>query len=78
MLTAGEYDILQYGLKHGLATRPKENDILGYAEDIWEKIYKTSICNNNSLSKWKIKNALRGLDFILINKENYRICRDKK
>ena len=38
MLTEGEYDILQYGLKHGLSTRPKENDKLGSAEDIWEKI----------------------------------------
>ena len=34
LLTEGEYDILQYGLKHGLATRPKENNILIYAEDI--------------------------------------------
>ena len=34
VLTKGEYDILQYGLKHRLATHPKENDILAYAEDI--------------------------------------------
>ena len=34
MLTEGEYDILQYGMKHGLATRPKENNILAYVEDI--------------------------------------------
>ena len=58
VLAEGEYDILQYELKHGLATRPKENDILAYAEDIWEQIDKANICNNNFHSKSKIENAL--------------------
>ena len=76
MLTEGEYDILPYGLRNGLAIRPKKNDILVYVEDIWEQIYKTNICNNNFHSKSKIKNALRGLDFNLINIEDSRICKD--
>ena len=76
MLTEGEYDILPYGLKNGLAIRPKKNDILVYVEDIWEQIYKTNICNNNFHSKSKIKNALRGLDFNLINIKDSRICKD--
>ena len=58
MLTEGEYDILQYELKHGLATRPKENDILASAEDIWEQIDIANICSNNVHSKSKIKNVL--------------------
>ena len=76
MLTEGEYDILPYGLKNGLSIRPQKNDILVYVEDIWEQIYKTNICNNNFHSKLKIKNALRGLDFNLINIEDSRICKD--
>ena len=76
MLTEGEYYILPYGLKNGLAIRPPKNDILVYVEDIWEQIYKTNICNNNFHSKSKIKNALRGLDFNLINIEDSRICKD--
>ena len=76
MLTEGEYDILPYGLRNGPAIRPKKNDILVYVEDIWEQIYKTNICNNNFHSKSKIKNALRGLDFNLINIEDSRICKD--
>ena len=63
-------------MKHGLATRPKENDILAYAEDIWEQIDKANICNNNFHSKSKIKNALRGLDFSLINIEDSPIYKD--
>ena len=47
VLTEGEYDILQYELKHGLATRPKENDILAYAEDIKQRIDKANICSKN-------------------------------
>ena len=47
VLTEGEYYILQDGLKHGLATCPKENDTLAYAENIWEQIDKAKICNNN-------------------------------
>ena len=29
-----------YGLKHGIATAPKQNDILAYAEDILDQISK--------------------------------------
>ena len=76
VLTEGEYDVLQYKLKHGLATRPKENDILAYAEDIWEQIDKTNICNNNFRSKSKSEIALQGMTFNLINIEDSRICKD--
>ena len=47
VLTEGEYDILQYELKHGLATPPKENDMLAYAEDIKQRIDKANICSKN-------------------------------
>ena len=76
LLTECEYQILQYWLKHGFATRPKEHEILAYAEDIWEQIDKANICNNNFHSKSKIENALRGLAFNLINKEDSRIYKD--
>ena len=73
VLTKGEYDILQYGLKHELPTLPKENDILAYPEDICKQIDKAKICNNNFHSKSKIKNALRGLAFNLVNIGDSRI-----
>ena len=65
-LTKEKYDILRYGLRHGLTTHPKENDILAYAEDIWEQINKANICNNKIYSKSRIKIALGGLDFNII------------
>ena len=63
VLTEGEYDTFQYGLKHGLATRSNESDMLAYAENIWEQIDKVNIFNINFYSKSKIKNALRELTF---------------
>ena len=76
VLTEGEYDILQYELKHGLATGPKENDILAYAEDIKQRIDKANICSNNFHSKSKTKSVLRGLAFNFINIEDSRIYKD--
>ena len=73
MLTEGEYDILQYRLKHGHVTRPEENDVLAYVDLIWKEIDKANICNKNIHSNSKIKNALRGLAFNLINTEDSRI-----
>ena len=68
--------ILKFGLKLGLATRPNESNILSYAEDIWEQIEKASICLNGMYSKAKIKNALRGFGFNLINIDDTRIFGD--
>ena len=42
-LSNNEYSILKFGLKHGLAIRPNEINILAYAEDIWEQIDKFNI-----------------------------------
>ena len=72
-LTNEEHSILKFGLKHGLATGPNESNILSYAEDIWEQIDKANICRNEMYSKAKIKNALRGLAFNLINIDDSRI-----
>ena len=64
LLTEDEYDILQYGLKHGPVTRPEENDTLTYAEEIWEQIDKANIGSNNFHPKSKIKMPFE--DWLLI------------
>ena len=70
--------ILKFGSKYGLPTRPNESNILAYAEDIWEQTDKSDICCNEIYSKSKIKNALRGLVFNLINFEDAHIFKDSK
>ena len=37
-ITREEESILQFGLKYGLATRPKESDIIATAELIWDQL----------------------------------------
>ena len=53
VLTSEEHSILQFELKHGLATRPNQSSIFAYAEDIWEQIDRANICRNEMYSKFK-------------------------
>ena len=37
-LTKEQESILRFGLKHNLATRPKETEIIAIAESIWKQL----------------------------------------
>ena len=67
LLTNEEHSILQFGLKHELATRRNQSSIFAYAEDVWEQIDRANICRNEMYSKLKMKASLHGLVFNLIN-----------
>ena len=58
ILSNDEYNILQYGLKHGISTSPKSSTVLAYSEDIWDQIRRSNIHYNSEYAKMKIKNAL--------------------
>ena len=75
-LSNEEISILKFGLKHGLATRLNESNILSYVEGICKQMQKANICRNEIYTKAKIKNALRGFAFNLINIDDTRIFRD--
>ena len=38
ILTNDKYETLQYGLKRGIASKPKDNEIFAIAEDIYDQI----------------------------------------
>jgi hypothetical protein len=40
-LTNDQYSALQYGLKYGIASQPKDSDLIASAESIWEKLTRT-------------------------------------
>ena len=44
VLSNEEYQVLRYGLNHGLATYQKQNDILASVECVWDQINKKNIC----------------------------------
>ena len=70
--------LLKFGLKYGLVLRPNESNILAYTEDLSEQIDKSNICSNELYWKSKIKNALRGLAFNVVNFEDACIFKDSK
>ena len=45
-LTEQEELTLKFGLKHGIAKRPHEDDILASAEAVWHQIAKKDLCKD--------------------------------
>ena len=57
-LTVEETEVLMFGLKHGLATRPKETEIVVIVESIWEQLERLDAIKDNYMSKERAKMAL--------------------
>ena len=62
-LTAEETEVLMLGLKHGLATRHKENEIIVIVESIWEQLERLDAIKDNYMSKERAKMALRSFAY---------------
>ena len=80
VLSNEEYQVLCYGLNHGLATYQKQNDILASVETVWDQINKKNICKETQNHIERAKNSLRALAFSLIDLDldNYQVFKDKK
>ena len=50
VLANDEYETLQYDLKHGIAIKPKDNEIFAIAEDIYHQIDRKDLCKENQMS----------------------------
>ena len=77
VLTNEEYQLLQYGLKHGLASKPRDNDILASAEALWDQIETKNLCKDGAYYQRTAKNSLRAMAFNIINLEDRQIYKDK-
>ena len=44
VLSIEKYQVLRYGLNHGLTTYQKQNNILTSVESVWDQINKKNIC----------------------------------
>ena len=75
-LTNEEYEVLLYGLNHGLATNLSCNDVLPSMESVWDQLARNSLLKENYHSI--AKNCLRALAFNLINFDNQKVFKDKK
>ena len=77
-LSDEEHDTLKYGLKHGLATSPREEEILASAEAFWYQIENKNLCKDGAYYQRQAKNHLRAMAFNLINVNEQQVFKDKK
>ena len=59
--------MVRYGLKNGIATKPKENDVFAFAEDIFDQINRKGLWEENLNSVQRIKNTLIGFSFNVLD-----------
>ena len=78
VLSNEEYQVLCYGLNHGLATYQKQNDILASVETVWDQINKKNICKETQNHIERAKNSLRALAFSFIDLDNYEVFKNKR
>ena len=50
-LTDDEVKVLNFGLKHGVLSRPKESEMVATMEYVWEQIDNKNILKQNHISK---------------------------
>ena len=77
-LTNDEHEVLKYGLKHGIATKPNENDISALAEDIYDIINRKRLCKENQTSVQRLKNSLRAFSFNILDIDGQNVYKDAK
>ena len=57
-----EVEILKYGLKHGIATRPGKPEMMVIAENIWNQIQRNGLYTN-PMKKERLKNVLHAFTY---------------
>ena len=60
-LTPEEEHVLRFGLKHGLATRLKESDVIVSAESVWDQLKQQNLIPDSYIKQQKIKNSIKAL-----------------
>ena len=78
VLTNEEESVLRFGLKHVLATRPKESDVIASAESIWLQLWKPTSKRIKVLKRLRDKYAIlkpdKGNGTVLVKKDDYKNC----
>ena len=77
-LTNDEYDTLKYGLRHGIAMQPDENEILASTEAVWNQIATKNLCKDGAFYQRRAKSHLRAMALILSISKNNRYLKTKE
>ena len=60
-MTPEQESVLRFGLKHGLATRPNESDVIASAESIWDQLKTQNLLPDSFIKQQKIKASIKAL-----------------
>ena len=77
-LSPDEVEILNLGIRYGIATRPTEEEMVCVMEDVWEQISKKNLINDNPWSSARVKTALRSFTYNYLDIDDKRYGLDNK
>ena len=77
-LTEDEIEVLNFGLKHGVLTRPKESEMVATMEYVWEQIDNHNILKENHMTKHRVQTALRAFTYNYLDLESKDYYLDRK
>ena len=77
-ITSEQDSILQFGLKHNLATRPKESDITATAESIWDQLKRENLLPDGYITQQKVKHSINALACNFVDFDHKQLHQDHK
>ena len=77
-LTDDEVEVLNFGLKHGVLSRPKESEMVATMEYVWEQIDNNNILKENHMNKQRVQTALRAFTYNYLDLETKDYQLDRK
>ena len=77
-LSNNEIEILQYGVKHGVATRPRESEMIVIVEDIYEPILRHNAIIDDHILQERLKTTLKAFTFNYLDIDDKRYFHDSK
>ena len=78
VLSKEEIDVLTLGLKHGIAMRPKEDEMIPVTEAFYSRLSELKIIKDTHMATERVKNALRSFAYNMIEIDDKRFFTDSK
>ena len=77
-LTDDEVEALNFGLKHGVLSRPKESEMVATMEHVCVEIDNNNILKENHTTKQRVQTALRAFTYNYLDLETKDYHLDRK
>ena len=77
-LSKDETEVLTFGLNHGVALRPREDEILPLIEGFYSKVKSLDAIKNNYMASERVKYALRSFAYNIIDIDDKHFHSDAK